>query len=123
MTDFEGKNRKQIVAHATHPFGITMFGPYLYWTDWYNKSVYRAPKAGGAAAVEVRHSLRGALDIRSVSKKRQPEDQNPCANKNGGCSHLCFFKGDSYSCGCPDVPDNISCKEGKNIFLCNRVNI
>lgn len=26
---------------------------------------------------------------------------NPCADKNGGCSHLCFFTPRATKCGCP----------------------
>lgn len=110
MSDFDGKKRKQIVQHATHPFGVALAGSYIYWTDWFNKSVFRAPKSGGAIGIEIRHGLRAALDIRSVSQNRQPFDIHPCSIDNGGCSHLCLFKGQSYDCMCPDKADGRSCK-------------
>lgn len=110
-SDFDGKKRNIIVNHAEHPFGFTLTNSYFYWTDWYNKSVIRSPKrAGGGPIEEVRHSLRGALEIRSVSAERQPDEWNPCAQENGGCSHLCFFKESSYVCGCPNIPDSRFCK-------------
>lgn len=62
---------------------------------------------------EVRHGLSGALDIRSVSKQRQPHDLSPCANKNGGCTHLCLFTYLAYVCACPDVMDSRECKLSK----------
>lgn len=116
MSDFDGKKRKQIVQHATHPFGVALAGSYIYWTDWFNKSVFRAPKSGSAIGVEIRHGLRAALDIRSVSQSRQPFDIHPCSIDNGGCSHLCLFKGQSYDCMCPDKSDARTCKISNLIF-------
>lgn len=117
VSDFDGKKRKQIVQHATHPFGVALSGPYIYWTDWFNKSVFRAPKTGSSIGVEIRHGLRAALDIRSVSQHRQPFDAHPCAVDNGGCSHLCLFKGQSYDCSCPDKSDGRTCKLSKFMGL------
>lgn len=125
MCDFDGSKRLTVVQHATHPFGVALLGNYLYWTDWYNKSVFRSPKKGSTAnGQEIRHGLKGALDIRAVSEKRQPHDSSPCQVKNGGCSHLCLFKEKSYVCACPDKPDGRICKLGKlyaveNLFLEN----
>lgn len=108
-SDLDGKNRKVVIPHAEHPFGFTLTSGYYYFTDWYNKSVIRSPKSGGQPE-EVRHGLRGALEIRSVSADRQPIHWNPCSTSNGGCSHLCLWKGKSYICACPNVKDSRTCK-------------
>lgn len=106
----DGSNRVTVVPHATHPFGATIYKEHIYWTDWYNKSIYRANKNSPKPnATEICSGLVGALDIRSVSQNRQPYDWNPCAQDNGGCSHICFFKRTSYGCGCPDIYDNREC--------------
>lgn len=60
--------------------------------------------------MEIRDSLNGALDIRAVSIKRQPEEWNQCAQENGGCTHLCLYRGADYVCACPDQPDDRECK-------------
>lgn len=117
MCDFNGKKRKEIVQHATYPFGVALSDTHVYWTDWYNKSVFRASKNGSMIGAEIRHGLRGALDIRSVSKKRQPTDLHPCLHENGGCTHLCLFKGQSYVCACPDVIDDRPCKTEPNFVV------
>lgn len=117
MCDFNGKKRKEIVQHATYPFGVALSDTHVYWTDWYNKSVFRASKNGSLTVVEIRRGLRGALDVRSVSKKRQPIDLHPCLHENGGCTHLCLFKGQSYICGCPDTPDERPCKMEPNFVV------
>ncbi|XP_017469873.1 PREDICTED: low-density lipoprotein receptor-related protein 4-like [Rhagoletis zephyria] len=110
--DFNGKRRTKIVDYAPHPFGLTMFDNSIYWTDWYNKSVYRSFRKGRGFSnpVEIRDSLNGALDIRAVSIKRQVEEWNQCAQENGGCTHLCLFRGSDYVCACPDQSDDRECK-------------
>ncbi|XP_053699069.1 low-density lipoprotein receptor-related protein 4 [Sabethes cyaneus] len=110
MCDFDGKRRTRVISQATHSFGFTLTASYMYWTDWHNKSVLRAPKRVASPVEEVRFGLRGALEIRSVSASRQPHDWNPCGQDNGGCSHLCLFAETRYVCGCPDVPDETHCR-------------
>ncbi|KNC20826.1 hypothetical protein FF38_11235 [Lucilia cuprina] len=114
QVDFNGKRRTVLVAFAPHPFGLTMFENNIYWTDWYNKSVFRAYRKGSMGSkysqpVEIRDALSGALDIRAVSRKRQSEDWNQCSQDNGGCTHLCLYRGSNYTCACPDRPDGREC--------------
>lgn len=111
VSDFNGKNRNKVIGHAEHPFGFTLTSSYFYFTDWFNKSVIRAPRHGGNVE-EIRHSLRGALEIRSASQERQPVYYNPCVENNGGCSHLCLFMGArNYICECPNYSDGRACKK------------
>lgn len=113
QVDFNGKKRIQIIQFATHPYGCTLFDSAIYYTDWFNKSLYRAKKSPRNVYTnisEIRNSLSGALEIRSVSAKRQPDHWNQCSTDNGGCSHLCLFRGQDYVCACPDVPDKRECK-------------
>lgn len=115
-TNFDGKNREKIVAHAPHPFGVTVFQSYVYWSDWYNRSIYRAPIAkDGSPVQEVRRGLRGALELRAVSESRQQDHHvNPCQHENGGCTHLCLFREKSYVCTCPDKADGRECKTSES---------
>lgn len=116
--DLDGRQRRTFVKHTSHPYGLALIGGFVYWTDWYNKSVYRAAQSDVAAqGVEIRRGLRGALDMRAVSRKRQPTDVHPCLRDNGGCTHLCLFRGSSFVCACPDVPDRRACKIGR-LFVC-----
>lgn len=56
--------------------------------------------------------MKTALDrttaIRAVSAERQT-GWNPCAEHNGGCSHLCLFTRRNYTCACPDGPHFRGC--------------
>ena len=95
-------------------FSTLQFENNIYWTDWYNKSVFRAFRKGSMVSkysqpVEIREGLSGALDIRAVSRKRQAEDWNQCSQDNGGCTHLCLYRGSNYTCACPDRPDGREC--------------
>lgn len=90
---------------------LSQFESNIYWTDWYNKSVYRSqrvPRMGYSYPFEVRDALSGALDIRAVSIQRQAKSWNQCAQENGGCSHLCFYRGIDYVCACPDRLDGVN---------------
>lgn len=41
------------------------------------------------------------MGITMVTESRQ-KGWNPCAENNGGCQMLCFFKFSNYSCSCPE---------------------
>ena len=46
-----------------HPFGLTLLGDYLYWTDWQLDSVYRANKANGGNVSAFITGLGQPMDI------------------------------------------------------------
>lgn len=64
--------------------------------------------------------MRGALEIRAVSRYRQSDNWNSCAEQNGGCTHFCFFRGDNYSCGCPDKPNGELCRTEPAFIVANK---
>lgn len=107
-SDLSGRFRVQLVQGATHPFGLTQLGGFLYWTDWRSKSIERVDKATGKQRSVLRHGLEGLMEIRAVAREKQL-GKNPCSTGNGGCTHLCLFRALSYVCACPDIPDEIPC--------------
>lgn len=111
--DLHGNNRVQFALDATHPFGLTQFNEYIYWTDWLQTSVVRADKTTGENTVTIRTLLDGVMEIQAVAASKQT-GHNPCAVNNGGCSHLCFFTQKNYTCGCPDFKDPKPCNTSKN---------
>lgn len=52
------------------------------------------------------------MEIRAVAAGRQT-GWTPCADHNGGCTHLCLFRQKSHVCACPDTPDEKPCSTGK----------
>lgn len=110
FSDFDGSKRTKIIMHAEHPFGFTLTNSFFYYSDWYNKSIIRIARHSNGIPEEVRHNLRGALEIRSVSAERQPHYFNPCNESNGGCPFLCLYLGGKkYACECPNYIDQ-ACK-------------
>lgn len=115
-SDLSGRFRVQLVQGATHPFGLTQLGGFLYWTDWRSKSIERVDKATGKQRSVLRHGLEGLMEIRAVAREKQL-GKNPCSTANGGCTHLCLFRALSYVCACPDIPDAIPCTSSKLFIL------
>ncbi|CAH0397300.1 unnamed protein product [Chilo suppressalis] len=106
--DLNGHHRVQLVPDAKNPFGMTQFNDYIYWTDWYKKSVMRADKRTGKNVTALRTDFEMTMEIKAVSAEKQ-RGWNPCKEDNGGCSHLCFFRAHDYVCACPDQPDDRPC--------------
>ena len=63
-------------ATLPHPFGLTILGDYLYWTDWRNYAVYRANKSSADVSVFVT-GIGKPMDIHgyNLSEKRTPGEE------------------------------------------------
>ncbi|GIY34998.1 low-density lipoprotein receptor-related protein 4 [Caerostris darwini] len=107
-SDLSGKHRMQLVDDVAHPFGLTLFGLHLYWTDWHTKSIERVDKDTGRNRIVVRDNIEYLMEIKMVAASRQT-GSNPCGEKNGGCSHLCLYKPDGRVCACPSYNDSRRC--------------
>ncbi|KAG9475852.1 hypothetical protein GDO78_003967 [Eleutherodactylus coqui] len=98
--DLMGRNRRILVSPVQHPYGLTLLGAHIYWTDWQMRKIQRADKDTGANVIVVRDNLPGLMDIQAVDRTHAL-DYNKCGDKNGGCSHLCLPNPVGYSCACP----------------------
>ncbi|XP_065832089.1 low-density lipoprotein receptor-related protein 4-like [Oscarella lobularis] len=120
--DLLGNRRTELQFTPTPPhiFGLTLKGDYLYWTDWHTKTISKATKNGSTPVEVILGDLQRLMDVVAVSSDRQ-KGTNLCAVKNGGCTHLCFYKPEVKSglgvgpfrvlCGCPDVSDGRRCSK------------
>ncbi|XP_015608522.1 low-density lipoprotein receptor-related protein 4 isoform X2 [Cephus cinctus] len=104
VSDLHGHFRIQIVPEAIYPFGLAQYENHIYWTDWLKQVVEKADKATGKNRIRIRTSLGSTTEIKAVSPRRQI-GWTPCAIDNGGCTHLCLYRRQSYKCACPDEPD------------------
>ncbi|XP_076032620.1 low-density lipoprotein receptor-related protein 4-like isoform X2 [Oratosquilla oratoria] len=118
-SDFNGNNRVQLIDDARHPFGLTQYGQYIYWTDWHTLSIERARKDSGEHREIIRKDLQfpGLMEIVAVSGKSQT-GWNSCGERNGGCAHLCLYTPTEKSsdnkgvnCVCPDEPHDWICSD------------
>jgi sugar lactone lactonase YvrE len=113
-SDLLGGHRKTIISDTPHPFGLAVYGQYVYWTDWQTRSVSRALSTNGSNEEALQDNIQGLMDITAVSKARQT-GSNPCSKNNGGCSYLCLARPSDPSaitrgtpvavCRCPDNAD------------------
>ncbi|KAK9298030.1 hypothetical protein QLX08_008537 [Tetragonisca angustula] len=106
-----------------HPFSITTFEDYVYWTDWDKEAIFKANKFTGKSveAVTSLRTLKYPMVVHVYHPYRQPDGMNQCQAVNGHCSHLCLpaprinSKSPLLSCACPDglrlLPDGLMCVE------------
>ena len=120
FSDFDGNNKKMVLEgnSVPHVFAITIMDDYIYWTDWNKKAILKAHKFTGNDYTVLRNTTHRPYDIHAYHPRRQIKYDNPCANQNGGCSHLCLIspnnmEGTKYMCACPNdfilTRDNKTC--------------
>ncbi|XP_046609747.1 low-density lipoprotein receptor-related protein 2 isoform X1 [Neodiprion virginianus] len=119
FADLEGHNRRIVLSGSSvpHVFAITVFDDTIFWTDWNLKQINKAEKFSGKHSTVLRKTTHRPYDIHIYHPLRQLPYNNPCAENNGGCSHLCLispstksYSTDSYGqmgitsfkCKCPN---------------------
>ncbi|XP_048242332.1 low-density lipoprotein receptor-related protein 6-like isoform X1 [Haliotis rufescens] len=101
MATFEGENRTVLVRDSLpHIFGFSLLDDYVYWTDWQHRSIERVNKYTGDDRVTIIEQLPDLMGLKAVNVKKA-EGTNPCADNNGGCSHLCLHRPGGPVCACP----------------------
>ncbi|MED6276189.1 Low-density lipoprotein receptor- protein 2 [Characodon lateralis] len=129
-SSLSGTNREVIVSTAIYPFAMTMFGQFIYWTDWNTRSIYRANKHDGSdQTVMIQNLPSRPMDIHVLARRKQQQCDSPCQQFNGGCSHICTPGPNGAECQCPSegrwyladskycIPDNgTRCQAGQ--FTC-----
>lgn len=60
-----------------HPYGLTLLGSYIYWTDWQTRSIHRADKGTGSNVILVRSNLPGLMDIQAVDRAQPLGEKIP----------------------------------------------
>ncbi|XP_056636916.1 low-density lipoprotein receptor-related protein 1 isoform X1 [Diorhabda sublineata] len=130
-SNYDGGDLHEVMRNhemLSHPFAITVFENYVYWTDWRTNSVVRANKFTGGDVRVIQRTLSQPFDVKILHPSRQPRDGiNPCGTNNGGCSHLCLIHFNNvYKCDCPHVmrlsEDNKTCVVNDKVLLIGRNN-
>ncbi|XP_059178824.1 low-density lipoprotein receptor-related protein 2-like isoform X2 [Physella acuta] len=100
----DGRHRHIVLEGVPHPFAISLFEDYMYWTDWNHLTIERANKFTGENHTIVWNVTHRPMDIHVFHPLKQKPGYNPCGLDNGGCSHLCLTSpgGQSYTCACPE---------------------
>lgn len=87
--DLERYLREVIVSRANSPFGLAVYGQYVYWTDLLTQKIYQANKVDGSGQTAVTTTLPFRPKGICAVVKDQQQCDNPCDRFNGGCSHIC----------------------------------
>lgn len=59
-----------------HPFGLTILGDYLYWTDWQEHTVERAEKVSGKDRRVLISHLEGLMSLQAVAIRPDQVNKN-----------------------------------------------
>ena len=130
--NFDGTGLKAILENTKElidPYGITVFGDNVYWTDTNkgNSSIKRIDKNTGEIVVlksDLGHILK---DIKFYGRSRQPDNENsPCSTRDvggeyGNCSELCLMRGEmERKCQCAHGEmgaDGVTCEDFDSFLL------
>ncbi|KAL7290635.1 hypothetical protein TKK_0015397 [Trichogramma kaykai] len=113
--DYNGQLRRTVLFSKItiqHPFSITTFEDYVYWTDWKQDRVYKANKLNGEELeiiISSKHTHHPFV-VQVYHPYKQPDGLNICEAVKGHCSHFCLplprnMKNNSnqlFNCACPD---------------------
>ncbi|XP_068695704.1 uncharacterized protein [Montipora foliosa] len=102
--DLSNDNRVTLInlQAASHPFGLTILGNYLYWSDWNFTAIYQAHKETGGDVKVIINGLGQPMDIHGYNVSENAVKDHSCSSSSGGCSHLCLLSPVGYRCFCPD---------------------
>uniref|UniRef100_A0A3B4FXS2 Low-density lipoprotein receptor-related protein 2 n=1 Tax=Pundamilia nyererei TaxID=303518 RepID=A0A3B4FXS2_9CICH len=111
----DGASRVTVVSSLSHPWGLTIYQNYLYYTDLDYEVIERVEKDTGANMVVMRSGMSGLHGLK-VHARDSAGTTNACSSNNGGCPHLCLPKPDNKkTCACTTgfhpSPDGSSCQE------------
>ncbi|XP_055796432.1 low-density lipoprotein receptor-related protein 5-like isoform X1 [Salvelinus fontinalis] len=98
-TNMQGLQREIVADDLPHPFGLTQYRDYIYWTDWNLRSIERADKRSGLNRTMVQGHLEYVMDILVFHSSRQ-DGANDCSQNNGNCAHLCLASPAGSQCRC-----------------------
>lgn len=98
---YDGRERRRILGHpnVAHPFAISVFRNYLYFSDWTRHAVIKVDKFSGNESGVLLQHLAQPMDVHVYHSARQPHATNPC--DNCGCEQLCLITpGPTGGCVC-----------------------
>ncbi|XP_066992022.2 low-density lipoprotein receptor-related protein 6 [Anabrus simplex] len=100
VINMNGTDRRVVISDTLpHLFGLSLLGNFLYWTDWTRRTIERVNKHTGSQRKVIADQLPNVMGLKVV-RLGHVNGTNPCAQNNGGCSHLCLNKPDAYVCAC-----------------------
>uniref|UniRef100_A0A8D0ALX9 LDL receptor related protein 1 n=1 Tax=Sander lucioperca TaxID=283035 RepID=A0A8D0ALX9_SANLU len=101
--EYDGSSRYVLLKNEpVHPFGLAVYGDYIFWTDWVRRAVLRADKYTGGDMKVLRADIpQQPMGIVAVANDSNSCEFSPCRTNNGGCQDLCLPTSDGrVNCSC-----------------------
>ncbi|XP_005162276.1 low-density lipoprotein receptor-related protein 1 isoform X2 [Danio rerio] len=100
--EYDGSRRFVVLKNEpVHPFGLAVYGDYIFWTDWVRRAVLRADKYGRDMKVLRADIPQQPMGIIAVAKDTNSCEFSPCLTNNGGCQDLCLITSEGrVNCSC-----------------------
>ena len=71
-SDLWGKDQYTLSnIDLSHPYGLTIVGNHIYWTDWNRRNIQRVDKKSGSGQEVVLDSVIDIMGLQGVDKRRQ----------------------------------------------------
>uniref|UniRef100_A0A669F8X1 LDL receptor related protein 1 n=1 Tax=Oreochromis niloticus TaxID=8128 RepID=A0A669F8X1_ORENI len=101
--EYDGSRRYVVLKNEpVHPFGLAVYGDYIFWTDWVRRAVLRAEKYTGADMKVLRADIpQQPMGIVAVANDTNSCEFSMCRVNNGGCQDLCLLTSEGrVNCSC-----------------------
>ncbi|NWU72680.1 LRP1 protein, partial [Pterocles burchelli] len=114
--EYDGSHRHVILkSEPVHPFGLAVYGDYIFWTDWVRRAVQRANKYVGTDMKLLRVDIpQQPMGIIAVANDTDSCELSPCRVNNGGCQDLCLLTPKGHvNCSCRGervLQEDFTCK-------------
>ncbi|KAM4693380.1 nidogen-1 isoform 2-T2 [Discoglossus pictus] len=103
--------RQKIAEGMQYPFGVTIYGKNLYYTDWKRDAVVAVDRTISKENDNFQPHKRSRLYGITTAFSQCPQGHSYCTVNNGGCSHLCLATPGGRSCMCPENSVGVDCIE------------
>ena len=80
--DMDGSNRHIVLEGVPHPFSISLFEDFMYWTDWNHLTVERANKYTGANHTILWNVTHRPMDVHVFHPLKQRQSKLYCCINN-----------------------------------------
>ncbi|MEQ2296695.1 hypothetical protein AMECASPLE_027199 [Ameca splendens] len=104
-------HRNMVLEGLRYPFGITIYGKNIYYTDWQRNSIVEVDQNAEKESDEFQPQKRANIYGITTAYAQCLPGQNYCSVNNGGCTHLCLATPRGRSCKCPDNGESVRCVE------------
>uniref|UniRef100_A0A8C8C7J0 EGF-like domain-containing protein n=1 Tax=Oncorhynchus tshawytscha TaxID=74940 RepID=A0A8C8C7J0_ONCTS len=101
--EYDGSRRYVVLKNEpVHPFGLAVYGDYIFWTDWVRRAVLRADKYVGGDMKLLRADIpQQPMGIVAVANDTNSCEFSLCRVNNGGCQDLCLLTSEGrVNCTC-----------------------